>query len=295
MLHKIFYYTTISFVAAILLLSSLAAAQQPTATISSLSGKVLVALQEKPAVEAEVGVILQAGDMIELRQGASATVQLSEGSQLQLGQNTKIELADLLQTETGARQSRISLLWGRIRAFLAPGHQKQGSRFTVETPNAQVGVKFSQPDVEVIYYENTDVTVVLSYTVESLVENRLTREVKKVPQAYQGIVREEVIWIVPIYGEEGEQEETEEQESPTREPESSTQRPEPEVRSEPLNDAPLSQMRDMTKDATSSSVPMSVTTGGTAETSQNPSPGSRPRRPVNIRQPYPITINLDTE
>jgi hypothetical protein len=69
---------------------------------------------------------------------------------IQLSQNTKIDLALLLQSpETGARQSRLKLLYGKIKLFLSPGHQKEGSAFVTETPNAQIGVKFSQPNVEV--------------------------------------------------------------------------------------------------------------------------------------------------
>lgn len=199
MIHKLSYYCTIIITVGMILFPSLSAAQQPTAAISAFSGKVLVSLQGKTPVEAEIGMLLQTGDSIEIQRGASASLQLSEGSQLQLGQNTRIRLADLLQTETGARRSRISLVWGRIRAFLAPGHQKEGSSFIVETPNAQVGVKFSQPDVEVSYDPDAKISVARAYTVPISVKNLVTgAEITTLPKEHQAIIYQGIITVSTI-------------------------------------------------------------------------------------------------
>lgn len=200
MIHKVSYYCMIIIVSGMIVFPSLLEAQQqPTVVISEFSGKVLVSLQGKTPVEADIGMLLQAGDSIEIQRNSSASLQLSEGSQLQLGQNTKIQLADLLQTETGARRSRISLAWGRIRAFLTPGHQKEGSRFDIETPNAQVGVKFSQPDVEVAYDLNTKISVARAYTVPISVKNLVTgAEIAVLPKEHQAIIYQGIITVSKI-------------------------------------------------------------------------------------------------
>jgi hypothetical protein len=125
---------------------SVTRAQQPTATISALSGTVLVNGQA-----GNTGVVLSAGDVIETQAGASLVLAFSDGSQLELGEKTKVDMTVLSETVTGARVSRIKLMWGRIRAKLSSNHQYVGSSFDIETPNALVGVKFSQPDVEVSY------------------------------------------------------------------------------------------------------------------------------------------------
>lgn len=151
-------------------------AQQPTATIKTLSGNVLVSGQA-----ATVGTVLQAGDTIQTQVGASVILELSDGSTLELGENTNIDLAMLTQEPNGARVSRVKLLWGRVRALLSPSHQKEGSTFNIETPNALVGVKFSQPKVEVIYDPNKQETTGIAHTVELLVTNLLTGETKLIP------------------------------------------------------------------------------------------------------------------
>jgi hypothetical protein len=160
----------------LLCVSSGVSAQQPTATISSLSGKVLVSFQGQAAIPATSGTELRPGDIIETQVGAELVLTLSDGSELLLGENTSLDISALsAQPETGARTSRVKLLWGKVRALLSPNHQKEGSSFTIETPNALVGVKFSQPDVEVTY-SPPDTTIVCSYTVDVSVTNLTTGE-----------------------------------------------------------------------------------------------------------------------
>jgi len=155
---------------------SVSLAQQPTATINTLSGTVLVNGQEQGK-----GTVLSAGDVVETQAGASVVLELSDGSLLELGENTKLDIAALSQTATGARISRVKMAWGWIRAKLSPGHQKEGSTFDIETPNALVGVKFSQPDVEVSYDPAKQETVALALTVALAVKNLLTDEEKIIP------------------------------------------------------------------------------------------------------------------
>jgi hypothetical protein len=162
---------------------SISLAQQPTATINALSGTVIVNGQQQ-----ETGSVLSEGDVIETRAGASVVLELSDGSLLELGEHTKVDLADLAQTATGARVSLVKLLWGRIRAKLSPGHQHAGSSFEIETPNAIVGVKFSQPDVEVSYDPAKQETIALALTVALAIKNLITDEEKMIPIGSMAII-----------------------------------------------------------------------------------------------------------
>ena len=139
-------------------------AQQPTATISALKGMVLV--NGQPEGE---GTVLRSQDIIKTQAGSSVVLELSDGSQLELGENTQVDIAELSQTATGARRSRMKLAWGWIRARLSPGHQKEGSSFDVETPNALVGVKFSDPWFYVSYDPVTGVTTIRTFNTQIVV------------------------------------------------------------------------------------------------------------------------------
>jgi hypothetical protein len=139
-------------------------AQQPTATIRALKGTVLV--NGQPQGE---GTVLRAQDIIETQAGSSLVLELSDGSQLELGENTQVDIAELSQTATGARRSRVKLAWGWIRARLSPGHQKEGSSFDVETPNALAGVKFSDPWFEVSYDPVTGVMTIRTFNTQIVV------------------------------------------------------------------------------------------------------------------------------
>jgi hypothetical protein len=247
-------------------------AQQPTATIKSLNGQVLVSIQGKAPVVGTKGTILQSGDIIETQSGAQAVLLLSEGSELRLGQNTKIDMATLAQRpETKARTSRIKLLYGKIQAFLSPGHQKEGSSFTIDTPNATAGVKFSRPVIEASYDPKTKTSLFKTYTVPLTITNRSTKKVSQVPQGSQAIIRNESTLISLI--------------------------------SAPPRSRLLQQSRSAVRGVTSTTVPLSVgvvgtgeteepeETGGTVatETSTNPSPGARPENRV---RPRPVTITI---
>ena len=110
---------TAGILLAVLWCCAVAEAQQPTATITSLSGTVRVSIQGKEPVAATVGTVLQSGDIIETSAGAQVVLRLSEGSELRLGQHTKIDIAALTQRpKTNARKSRLKLWYGRLRAFL---------------------------------------------------------------------------------------------------------------------------------------------------------------------------------
>ncbi len=193
------HLVTTGFLLSLLCFPALVSAQPPTATISSVSGTVLVSMQGKAPGAATVGMVLHAGDIIETQAGAQAELTLSEGSELRLRPNTKIDIAALTQRpKTKARKSRIKLLYGKLRTFLSPGHQEEGSSFEIETPNALAGVKFSQPDFEGEYIPETKTSIFRWYTVGGSVLNAVTKERKGVPKGHQAIVQDEFLWITPI-------------------------------------------------------------------------------------------------
>lgn len=181
------------------LLSAPAYAQEVTATISALTGITFVFTQGQPQVEATPGMVLKMGDTIETQSKATLILEFSDGSQLDIGENTKCDLADLVHTESGARKSRLKMWWGRMRAKLSPGHQEEGSRFEIETPNVLIGVKFSQPDVEVLYDPESKTSIIRAYTVDVDVLNLLTKaEVKGMVKGQQALVNDEFILISRI-------------------------------------------------------------------------------------------------
>jgi hypothetical protein len=178
----------------ILVMSSLPAVsfaqQQPRATITALTGSVMVNGQPRTQ-----GANLRAGDVLETQAGTGVTLTLSDGSILEIGEKTRIDITELSQTPTGTRVSRIKLLWGRIRGALSPGHQKAGSTFDVETPNALVGVKFSHPKFEVIYNLGQQETRALAMTIQLMVKNLLTGETQIVPVGSTAIIAGALIKI----------------------------------------------------------------------------------------------------
>jgi len=164
-------------------------AQQPTATIAVLKGSVDVLSQGKPVTAAARGMVLSQADSLQLHDGANVVLELSDGSTLELGENTYITVAELTQDmQTGARKSLIKLLWGRIRSKLSQGHQAPGSSYEVQTPNALVGVKFSQPDSEVRYDPESQETTAIAYRYELILTELATGSTLFIAQGSSGIV-----------------------------------------------------------------------------------------------------------
>jgi len=178
--------------------SGVKAQEPPTVTVTSFSGQVMVSLQGQAPRVAAVGDVLRAGDVMTTLVGAEAVLTFSEDSELHLGEKTKIDIATLTQSRGGARKSNVKLQNGRVRAFLSPGQQKDDSTFTVETPNATAGVKFSHPDVEITYDSEIRKTVILAYTVSVAVRNLVTKEFTSMPPDHQAVVQDEFLWISPI-------------------------------------------------------------------------------------------------
>ena len=95
-------------------------AQQPTATITAMQGAVVVNGQA-----AAQGAVLKAGDTVETSANASVVLQLSDGSQLELGESTQVNLAELLTTATGGRVSRSRVQYSFLRAIFESNDSKK--------------------------------------------------------------------------------------------------------------------------------------------------------------------------
>lgn len=267
----------------LLSMSSMSSARPMTATVTDLKGQVRLSRRSgSPVIGStiKVGDALKTDDTIQTHDGAAATLTLSDGSVLQLGENTRIDIVALvLEPATGARESRLTLLEGRIHATVSSEHQKEGSSFTVETPNAIAEVTFSRPVIEVMYDPKTETSVFKAYSVVLNITNRLTRKVNRVPRGSQAIIRRESTMLSPISSKI----------APTR------------------NNI-IQQSRSAVRGATSTTVPLSVGAVGTnetdttdetvetrgtttTETSTNPSPGTRPEA-ENRTRPRPVTITI---
>ncbi|GAK57048.1 Fe2+-dicitrate sensor [Candidatus Vecturithrix granuli] len=181
-------------IARIVQLPSLTELKQPTATIRELREPVFVSIQGEAPTPAILQTVLRTGDDIRTYSGAGVTLTLSEGSELKLGENTTINLSSLVEdAQTGTRISRFELWQGSLRSILSAEHQKPGSSFTVQTPNALVGVISSEPDSEVMYDVSSNTTIVNAHKSEVVVTNLLTGSSKVIPQGHSGIIQQRVI------------------------------------------------------------------------------------------------------
>ena len=170
------------------LVSLSGAAQQPQAAIQTFSGDVMVSKLGRPDSPAVRNTVLSQGDAIQVHAGAAAVIELSDGSTIELGEQTMAYFAVLEQSRK-ARATHLYLLWGRIRTVLTPAHQKKGSSFQVETLNALVNLTFSAPDVEIIYRPETDATIAVAHTVDVSLTNLATGQTKMITRGHAGIAQ----------------------------------------------------------------------------------------------------------
>ena len=172
------------------LTASFSAAQQPTATISSLQEEVFLSFQGGTPISGIAGTVLRAGDSVRTYSGAAMLLSLSDGSKLDLGQNTNLTLSLM---EKDPSRVRLDLQWGRVRSILSPVYQTEGSSFSVQTPNALVDVKSSELDAEVLYDPEIQTTTVLAHEFDLRIINLLTGVELQIPRGHSGIIHDGVI------------------------------------------------------------------------------------------------------
>jgi ferric-dicitrate binding protein FerR (iron transport regulator) len=166
-------------------------AQHPTATITSLTKDVFVSFQGETPVSALAGTLLRQGDSIRTYSEANAMLHLSDGSKLQLKENTNLRI--IAMTKEPMIASSFELLWGRVRSILSPLYQKPDSSFTIQTPNAVVNITSSELDAEVLYEPTTKTTTVLAHEFGVDVRNEVTGVSLRLPQGHSAIIYEGII------------------------------------------------------------------------------------------------------
>jgi hypothetical protein len=259
------YVISLGFLFLAFCFPSLVGAQQPTAIIRSVSGGVLVSIQGGSPTLAAVDMVLRGGDTLQTQAGAGVVLRLSEGSEMQLGENTTLDISELSQvTQTGARTSTFKLLAGKVLAFLSSQHQEPGSSFDVETPNALIGVKFSEPTLEVEYDPITNTTTVILRAVGARILNLVTGETIEAPAGSMVVIRGNTIEVTPL----------------------KTQVPDEQ---EQIRTAILFQMRSNVRRIVSDAPRLHR-----SEISQNPSIIARPNRPGGP-QPRTIIVQIPEE
>lgn len=136
-------------------------------------------------------MLLREGDSIRTHAGATLPLELSDGSQVILAENSNLHIAKLTEDpQTGARISRLILLWGKMRSLVSSGHQAKGSSYVIETPNAFADIQFSQPDSEVLYDPGTSTTTVMPHKFDVVVTNRVTNDSVRIPEGFIGIIQD---------------------------------------------------------------------------------------------------------
>ncbi len=179
-------------------MTSVAAAQQPTATIVQMKGEVLASFGDGSTAPGSIGLALVQGDAVQTKAGALAVLELSDGSQLELGENTNLLMEQLaIEPYSKARVSRVKLWWGKMRAVLSPGHQEEGASFDVQTPNSLVGVKFSKPDIEVQFDLADNTTHVFAYTVDVVVLNLVSGATQVIAAGSGAVITGSSIQVLP--------------------------------------------------------------------------------------------------
>ena len=147
-------------------------------------------IQGGSPIPGSIDTILRSGDSIRTHAGATVILELSDGSELILGENTNLNIAELTQDpQTGGRRSTLKLFWGKMRSLISKGHQGEGASYHVQTPNALVGVKFSKPDSEVLYDPNMSTTTVIPHRFDTIVTNLVTNDTVRIPEGFIGIVK----------------------------------------------------------------------------------------------------------
>lgn len=139
------------FLAAIMLVSAPGArAQIYAGSISTLNGTVAIE-RAGTSIPGIYGMALEVGDKLTTDPTSRVTIDLSDGSQIELAESSILVLTENTLNPDGSRAStKITLLGGLVRSlvrFAAGG----APNFEVHTPNAVAAARGTQFDVS---YEN---------------------------------------------------------------------------------------------------------------------------------------------
>jgi ferric-dicitrate binding protein FerR (iron transport regulator) len=134
--------------AALLMAAQRASAQTAAGTLSALSGTVTVTRGTAAPIPGTHGMALQVGDKIVTGPASSATITLSDGTQMELTDSGTLTIDKELVNSAGARQStQVSLLGGIVRSLVrfTPGTPPN---YEVHTPNAVAAARGTSYDTQ---------------------------------------------------------------------------------------------------------------------------------------------------
>jgi hypothetical protein len=123
----------------------------PTLTMVSTSGGNVSVMRADTAswVEAEIGMSLEPGDIIESGDNCSAGITFLDGSTIELQAGTKIEVVSLnISTDTGSATIKLKQTVGSI-IFRVARLIDPASRYEVETPTGSVAIRGSAVEISV--------------------------------------------------------------------------------------------------------------------------------------------------
>ena len=154
----------------------------------------MVSIQRGALAPGVVGNVLRTGDEIRTHAGAIVGLSFSEGSHIELGENTNISLTALAEAPlSGIRTSHLDLWRGRVRLKLPPVSQSPGTSFRIQTHNTLVATLFAESETEVVYDPNTNKTTVIAHKADVVVTNLLTGISTQIPNGHSSIIRDRVI------------------------------------------------------------------------------------------------------
>lgn len=146
-----------------------------------------------------IGMTLHEGDSIRTRARASAIVELSDRSTLELAENTAVTISILVEdSQTGSSRSNLDLWWGSLRSVVPVSQTQNPSSITVQTSNARADMtsppqNLSASDSEVIFDPQINTTTAIAHKFDVVVTNLLTEESLLIPEGNVGFVHKNSI------------------------------------------------------------------------------------------------------
>lgn len=147
-MNKKIFLLRITLFITLYMLVSVPSFAQGTGNVASLSGQVDLIRENEPAQSIVVGDEIFAGDILRTGKKSMVVINLPDGSRLSIGENSKLEITKYL-TEREP-EGLITMVRGRVRAFVSEIFSSRKESFRIKTPTAVVGV------------QGTDFTVIAS-------------------------------------------------------------------------------------------------------------------------------------
>lgn len=197
--HRLFTWYVFAAFLGLAFIVSPARAQKPAAVLVSLAGDVSVSIQGGSPMRANIGMTLHEGDSIRTRAGASAIVELSDRSTLELAENTTVTISIFVEdASTGVSRSNLDLWWGSLRSVVPASQSQNPASITVQTSNARAAMTsptrdLNTSDSEVIFDPQVNTTTAIAHKFDVVVTNLLTEESLLITEGSVGMVHQNSI------------------------------------------------------------------------------------------------------